>query len=325
MSDGVISALIVDDSPDDAELIEDTLGGIKGYVFDIVICTGALSAVSEARRKHFQLVLVDYNMPGNDGLWLLSELQNKYLDTAIIFLTGSGSERVAVEALKKGATDYLCKNEITAESLGKSISYSLKRKSEDLEFLYRVTRDSLTGVMSRFSFLEVLEQTVKRCGRNQNRFALLFIDLDKFKPVNDQYGHLVGDQVLVDVSRRIWGCLRKCDTLARMGGDEFVVLVEDIAHGYLASNLSSVANRVFCAITDEFYSVPELNLKVGASIGVAIYPASGQSAKELLTAADEAMYECKKAQVYPFVFHDSCARFDGHYGWPRLKVIDENS
>lgn len=301
------NVLIVDDSPEDAELIADLLDEIDEGAFLTTVNHDAAKAVHDIRYNDFDLVLVDYNMPGNDGLWLLSELQVECLTIPVIFLTGSGDERVAVQALKLGATDYVSKVDIDAKSLGESIDYSIERKREDLAFLARATRDALTGVMARFSFMETLEQTLVRSERSKKKFAILFIDLDKFKPINDQHGHQVGDRVLVEASRRMAGSLRRCDTLARMGGDEFVVILEDVNQLCSPTSVHIVANRLHEAITAEKYCIPELNLELGASIGVAVYPDSGESAEALLNAADEAMYECKNAShAPPFSFHQSC-------------------
>jgi len=300
-----LKVLIVDDSPEDAELVTDALAGSVLYDYQCQSIHDAQSALHELKYQQYDVVLLDYNMPGNDGLWVLSELQVECLSVPIIFMTGSGDERVAVKALKLGATDYVCKVDLDAINLEESILYSLKRKQEDIEFLERATRDPLTSTMTRFTFMETLQQTVNRSERNSNRFAVLFIDLDKFKPINDTYGHYVGDQVLIESSKRISAGMRKCDSLARLGGDEFVMLVEDLGDEG-PSNAAIVANRVYKAITELAYHYAESKIYLGASIGVAIYPECGSNASELLGAADEAMYECKRASKGGFVYHKSC-------------------
>jgi len=305
MSLETLKVLIVDDSPEDAEIVTDALATFTSYHCDCIAIDNAHKALQELQYNNYDLVLLDYNMPGNDGLWVLSELQLECLTVPIVFMTGAGDERVAVKALKLGATDYICKHDIQSQSLQECVDYAIKRKKEDLAFLARATRDPLTGVMARYTFMETLEQTVTRAERSQNRFALLFIDLNKFKPINDRLGHNAGDQVLIEVTQRISASLRKCDTLARIGGDEFVVIVEDLGCNCTA-NSAVITKRIAHSIADAVYYVEGQEVSLGAAIGVAMFPASGGTGKELLNAADEAMYECKKADDVEFVHHASC-------------------
>jgi diguanylate cyclase (GGDEF)-like protein len=152
--------------------------------------------------------------------------------------------------------------------------------------------DPLTLLPNRRLVMERLEQQMARVRRSQASLALLFIDLDAFKPVNDAFGHEVGDWMLQSVAQRIQQCLRESDTVGRMGGDEFVALLPDLTDGETAV---AVANKIRAALAQEFVSANGQKMHISSSIGVALYPDHAQTDKDLLRVADEAMYRAKKA------------------------------
>lgn len=150
--------------------------------------------------------------------------------------------------------------------------------------------DPLTGLPNRLLFQDRLHQTLEHARRDGQNFALCFIDLDGFKPINDNYGHLAGDEVLEQVASRLKGCVRAVDTVARLGGDEFVILADQVGG---VSDLTCVVRKVMKAMKAEFV-IHGGHVSCGASIGVAVYPESGRDAETLLRNADSAMYEVKK-------------------------------
>jgi diguanylate cyclase (GGDEF)-like protein/hemerythrin-like metal-binding protein/PAS domain S-box-containing protein len=151
--------------------------------------------------------------------------------------------------------------------------------------------DVLTNLANRRLFADRLNQTIVRAQREQSRCGLLFIDLDKFKPVNDQYGHAVGDWLLQAVARRIESCLRASDTAARMGGDEFVVLLPDLQ---TPNDGLAVAEKIRASLLQPLLSPQGIDLGASASIGVALYPDHASTEQELLRLGDDAMYRAKK-------------------------------
>ena len=165
----------------------------------------------------------------------------------------------------------------------------IKLARERLEFLAH--HDSLTGLPNRVLFSEHLKQALNICNRNQTGLALLFIDLDRFKPVNDRYGHAVGDVLLREVGERIRNQVRKADVVGRIGGDEFVVLLGEIKNPL---HVARIAEKIRRSLADVF-RVDDKILSIGSSIGIALYPEHGTSATELTRHADEAMYQIKKA------------------------------
>ncbi|MDQ2102219.1 diguanylate cyclase domain-containing protein [Azospirillum isscasi] len=153
---------------------------------------------------------------------------------------------------------------------------------------YLAGHDALTGLCNRIRFEDRLQHAIARAKRENNSFALLFLDLDGFKEVNDTHGHHKGDEVLVTIARRLSGILRNSDTTARMGGDEFAILLE----GEISvENARSVAEKIIATID---HPLPGLDLSVSASVGMVIYPGDGTDADTLLRGADQAMYRAKR-------------------------------
>ena len=155
--------------------------------------------------------------------------------------------------------------------------------------------DSLTGLPNRLLFNDRLEQAIAMAKRDSRQFGLLYLDLDKFKPVNDTLGHAAGDELLRAVADRIRRQVRESDTVARIGGDEFAVILPRIVR---PEEMQGVTNKVVASISDPF----QLNghkqaVSIGVSIGIAIYPADGREADSLIKAADTAMYRVKHAGV----------------------------
>lgn len=167
-----------------------------------------------------------------------------------------------------------------------------ERKRLEQEVNHLAFFDSLTQLPNRRLFNDRLGQAVKRAQRTSSSLALMFVDLDKFKPINDTYGHEAGDFMLQTVAKRLSGCLRASDTAARVGGDEFLVLLPDIPSG---SDALAVAEKIRSALAEPCTSPDGIELCVSASIGIAIYPEHAGSEHELLRLGDRAMYEAKSA------------------------------
>jgi diguanylate cyclase (GGDEF)-like protein/PAS domain S-box-containing protein len=153
--------------------------------------------------------------------------------------------------------------------------------------------DSLTGLPNRLLFNDRLTHAISLAKRDARQFALLYLDLDKFKQVNDNLGHAAGDELLQAVAARIRHQVRESDTVARVGGDEFTVILPDIAR---LEEAEAVARKIIAAVAMPFQlGTPKQRVDIGASIGIAVYPANARDADPLVTAADAAMYSAKQA------------------------------
>lgn len=171
------------------------------------------------------------------------------------------------------------------------VTNELSRLREQEERIRRLAQyDPLTGLANRHLLLDRLELAISKAKRHKRRLALLFIDLDKFKTVNDTLGHHVGDQLLKTIGTGIGGVMRATDTFARMGGDEFVVLLEDIENDEHVTAVGEKIKKQFC----ELISAAGLPVAVTMSIGISIYPRDGDSADDLMSKADAAMYAAKR-------------------------------
>lgn len=165
------------------------------------------------------------------------------------------------------------------------------RSPEQEKERFLAYHDVLTGLPNRAHFDETLRQAMLSPAPAKDMLALMILDLDKFKPVNDLFGHVLGDQLLQAVGQRLLSAIRKSDTVARIGGDEFAVLLQGVHSEEIVITLAS---KLVHSIAEPFV-VGDHTLQIGASIGIAIYPVDGQIQEELQKKADEAMYAAKQA------------------------------
>jgi diguanylate cyclase (GGDEF)-like protein len=235
--------------------------------------------------------LLDYQLGPRDGLQLIHEARSRDCHTPIVFLTAETAQRVDIEAMHAGALDYLVKNEITSRVLERSLRYSLKL-GETLEALRRLaTRDELTGLLNRREFDRILDEEQERALRFGHPLALVMVDIDRFKAINDTHGHLVGDAVLREVARRLVTQVRTVDRVARFGGEEIgLILMQTDRAGAL-----EVAQRACEAMRKEPVRPNNLVLHVTISAGVAELPQDAATATDLIGAADKALYAAKAA------------------------------
>lgn len=175
-----------------------------------------------------------------------------------------------------------------------------ERKIFELHLQRQATMDELTGVPNRYLFLDRFETMLAQAGRLGHTFAMLYIDLDKFKPINDEHGHAVGDLLLKEVSARLKNAVRQSDTLARIGGDEFALLLYNAGK---PTDVRKIASKIISTLSKP-YSPAGVDCMIGVSIGVSIYPHDGQTPEELLEKADTAMYWAKEVGGNEFYFYD---------------------
>lgn len=165
-----------------------------------------------------------------------------------------------------------------------------ERKKLEQELEKNANYDKLTGLPNRRLFFERLERAVLENERDERKFALLFVDLDGFKDINDSYGHEVGDEVLITVGNRLLKCVRKADTVARMGGDEFTIIFRNIEN---KRDVEKLVKKIHVELQEVMHIGPN-QCKVNSSIGVAIYPENGRDSGTLLKNADSSMYDIKR-------------------------------
>ncbi|PKO25331.1 MAG: hypothetical protein CVU35_04725 [Betaproteobacteria bacterium HGW-Betaproteobacteria-8] len=177
----------------------------------------------------------------------------------------------------------------------------ITQRKESEELIWRQANfDTLTALPNRRMFFDRLSAEVKRAARAKQTFAVMFIDLDGFKEVNDEFGHKAGDELLIQVSQRLEACIRESDISARLGGDEFTIVLSNLEN---ALAVDGVANKILQALNQPF-ALGKKRASVSSSIGVAIFPAHGKDADSLLSHADSAMYEAKDKGKNCWVMYD---------------------
>ncbi len=213
-------------------------------------------------------------------------------------MTDGIEKEVDRKAISEGASDYLIKDDITADSLERTIRYSIERKKIDRHLDHLAHYDSLTSIPNRVLFQDRLNQAVSLGHRSKHPFTLMYIDLNDFKEINDSYGHNVGDQLLQQFATRLQSVVRSSDTVARIGGDEFTVLLNNLGS---TPQVIQLAQKLLDSMAEPFF-LEGNQLMIGCSIGLAVFPDAGDSSEKLQKNADIAMYQAKKTG-------SSCYRF----------------
>jgi diguanylate cyclase (GGDEF)-like protein len=289
-----LRVLVVDDSEDDALLLLRGLsrGGFEPE-FERVETPEAMAAALSA--SSWDIIISDYSMPLFSGLAALSVLKESGLDLPFILVSGTIGEDLAVEAMKAGAHDYVMKGNL--QRLTTAIERELRevearkehyQTQEWLKYLARY--DPLTDLPNRNLLYERLGEALPSALSESRPLALMLMDLDRFKEINDTIGHKAGDFLLQQVGLRLQSAARKSDTVARLGGDEFGMLLPEVD----AESAISAA-RTFLEVLEPPFLIGEIALNVQASIGIAYFPKHGADSDALMRCADIAMYLAKES------------------------------
>lgn len=285
-----IHVLLVEDNAGDARLVEETIRE-SGCGHVCLTHTDRLSAAMEClESKAVDAVLLDLALPDGQGLDGVIQIQKSYPRLPIVVLSGGQDESLAVKALEQGAQDYLKKGEADGRGLVRAVRYAIERQRVEDRLTYLATHDPLTGLANRMLLHDRLEHAVDRARRSDQAVHALYLDLDGFKPINDSCGHTVGDHLLRSVAERLRACIRRADTVARIGGDEFVVVLESTAH---VKDTDAIAQKIVDTIARPF-EIHGRRITVTASIGLAGFPQDGETVDQLVRHADAAMYMAKQ-------------------------------
>lgn len=294
-SDAIFAAsiLIVDDKEANVILLEEMLGD-AGY--RRIASTMDPHAVCELHRAHhYDLIVLDLKMPGMDGFQVMEGLKEIEADGYLPVLVMTAEPDLKLRALAAGAKDFISKPFDLMEArmrihnlLEVRLLYTqLEDYSRALESL--ALHDSLTGLPNRRLVFDRLALAIAHAHRNKSTMAVMYLDLDGFKQVNDTLGHDAGDALLRMVAVRLEATVRQEDTVARMGGDEFVIGLWEISH---ADAVAKLASKVIQAVSQP-YRIQDRGVNVTASVGVGIYPLHGEDVETLIKRADLALYEAK--------------------------------
>jgi diguanylate cyclase (GGDEF)-like protein len=319
--------LLVDDQAQNRDMLGRRLER-RGY--DVVLRETAVGIEEVISAENIELVLLDWMMPERSGLDALHGIRQMYdaEHVPVIVVTALDDGDIVSKALEGGANDYITKpidlRVLTArvkaqldrrqavlelDAIRDNLEKTVQQRTQDLmsanetlsaeigereaaearaQSLAR--HDPLTGLANRRHFLEELDRRIGLVGAEDNAFALMFVDLDRFKPINDVHGHAIGDQLLQVIGTRLTSCIRDDSFAARLGGDEFAVLLEGPGG---RDAVAAAARRILHELSAPIL-VNGLKLTVGASIGIALCPDDSRDSAELLQRGDAAMLRAKE-------------------------------
>ena len=287
------SILIVDDQESNLFLLEQMLKEDGYQCVSSTVDPFAVNALHAANQ--YDLILLDLNMPGKDGFQVIEELKKLKSEGYVPILVITAQSDHKLEALTAGAKDFISKPFDLMEAkvrihnmLEVRLIYKqLEEYSRSMESW--AMHDSLTGLPNRRLLMDRLSLAIAHAHRRKCTSTVIYLDLDGFKQINDNLGHDVGDQLLKIVAERLSAAVRQEDTVARFGGDEFVLVLWELSS---ADALDTLISKVLMAVSQPYHINGQI-IHMTASAGVSIYPANGENLEMLIKKADIALYESK--------------------------------
>lgn len=296
--DKKIKILFIDREYGEYLLIADILSHVRHVEYQLTWCNQLDTSLPKILSQDYDVVLLDYYWGDHSARDLLNTARVQACQTPIVVMTDEMETEVDREAIRAGASDYLIKGQIDCELLERTLRYAIERKQTEQHLARLAHYDPLTDIPNRILFRDRLEHAIRLAERDHTFFTLMFIDLNGFKQVNDNFGHDAGDAVIRICADRLNNCMRRSDSVARMGGDEFTLLLQNTEFN---TDVAHVAQKVIDSL-----SVPSqisgYEVVVGCSIGIAMYPQAGRDADTLLKNADLAMYKAKQEDGSSYCF-----------------------
>ncbi len=314
-----LRVLIVEDSEDDAMLVLRELrrGGFDPEMERVDNQDELRRAL---RQRNWDVVITDHNMPGFSSEAALETVKETGLDVPVIIVSGSIGEDIAVAAMKTGAHDYIMKDNL------KRLVPAIERELREVEtrrahrmaeetIRHMAYHDALTGLTNRHEFERRLRRALYHAQEEGAQHALLYLDLDQFKIINDTCGHIAGDEMLKQVAVVLQQPIRETDTLARLGGDEFGVLLENCPQ----DRAEAIARALLQEIRDFRFVWQDKTFALGVSIGLVMITGDGKTLTDVLSAADMACYAAKdrgRGRVHVYSDNDAdLAQRQGEMQW----------
>jgi two-component system cell cycle response regulator len=284
-----LTVLIVEDNPAYARLIQETLRHAGPQGFETETSSRLSEGLDRLTGGGIDVVLLDLGLPDARGTDGFARVCEQFPDLPVVVLTGLDDEDLAMEVVSRGAQDYLVKGQAENESLARVLRYAVERNRMQTQLRQLAIIDELTGIHNRRGFTTLAEQHLKLAARRRAPAAVVFLDLDGLKAINDTHGHVEGDQALIDTAFLLRLTLRESDVVARLGGDEFAALLVDCE----PPTAEVVVERLQAAVRDH-NARSDRPYALSLSIGVAdLEPGADVSVEELIERADRAMYEHK--------------------------------
>jgi diguanylate cyclase (GGDEF)-like protein len=300
-----LKLLVVEDSDAELRLLREALAHAQP-AFDLREARSVAEAEAAVRAEAFDCVLLELSLPDGDGVDNVRRVRAARPGLAVVVISGGEGDDLALQALRHGAQDHLPKGGYRGDVVRRTVRHAIERNDQllalererDQQFRL-ATRDTLTGVSNRRLLQQLAQHTIAQSRRHGRRFAFAFYDLDGFKTVNDRWGHACGDELLRQVGQALGSGVRDIDTVARVGGDEFLLL--------LAPPLDlEPAQKVVERVRDLVAGIAQVcghDVAVSASVGLAFYPDHGQTLESLMASADRAMYRAKQGAPKGWVLY----------------------
>jgi diguanylate cyclase (GGDEF) domain len=307
--------LIIDDVKSERHALVEQLGKYRDEFPSVVEAESVADALLRIREDEPICCLIGSGVTRKEGLDLLQLIRQDYPADmlAVVVVADAECEDMAVEMLHHGAQDCLIRQNITPARLYGAIWNAVRARDLHKQVKHLAHYDNLTGLLNRNLLMNRLEQALKRCDRYKQRCALVYLDLDHFKPVNETYGHTVGDELLQAVAERIRNHCRNTDSPARIGSDEFLVLLENVDK----NTGRKVADKLLKALEAPFELSGNV-VQIGASIGISTYPDTAKNAEELIKQADQALRRAKQGEERHFVAFSEQHR----HQWNRQHILE---
>lgn len=288
MNEAVFAArptiLLVDDQPSDLLILNEAVHDLG----EVYIANNGVMALEVALLCRPDLILLDIQMPGMNGFQLCRAIKAdpKLCDAAILFVTAQTQTENEIKAWEYGGVDFIEKPlNIPVVRVHVRAHLQLRQEAKRLAYF-----DALTGLPNRNLLQDRADQALQKARRNHSKVALLMLDLDNFKSINDSVDHTVGDAVLSEIAQRLTKFSRGIDTVSRQGGDEFVILLPEVTR---LEAIGDFVERVLTIIASPMY-INEKRYDLTASAGVGVFPDDSQDFASLYRHADTAMYQAKK-------------------------------
>ncbi len=301
MIDRSLRILFVEDNPGDIHLVREMLIAAEEERIELA----CVNRVGEVRTRlaegEIDVILLDLNLPDADGLSAVERIHNDLPQIPLVVLSSVIDEELAVASLQAGAQDFLVKGMINGPLLTRSLFYAIKRKDLEDQLLFSLHHDSLTGLHNRKYLIAELEKAIRKSQSAGGKFAVLLLDLSRFKAINDTYGHGVGDSLLVQVARILTGILEPGMILARMGGDEFGFILPSPGEGDDVGRFARRIREGLCRV----HTIDAIEIDLDLVIGISLYPDDGISAEDMVRKAARALDQAIDRHDYTYTFYNS--------------------
>lgn len=281
-------------------IVRDLLGRIAPAAYRVDWAVGGEAALRRLGASHYDVAIFEEHLPDGEAVDFVRVAQRRGLRTPVVLVSDDLDALDPAAAIELGIGDLLEREELDIGRLVRSLRFAIARKARIDRLDHLAQYDDLTGLANRSLLRDRLERAFAAARRHRTHVAVMVLDLDGFKAVNDSFGHAAGDRLLCVVAERLRGRVRETDTVARLGGDEFTLVVENLVR---PEHATLVARKLLDALEPPI-RIESSDVRIGASLGVALYPRDGADPGTLMRLADAAMYAVKAQGGYGCRFHD---------------------